>query len=47
MHFSAVIAFATQEEAQKALRTRVIVAKISVHTIKYTDNKSHDQCQKC
>ena len=47
MHSLVVIAFATQEEAQKALRTRVIVTEISVHTIKYTDNKSHEQCQKC
>ena len=47
MHSSAVIAFATQEEAQKALRTRVIVAEISLHTMKYTDNKPHEQCQKC
>ena len=46
MHSSAVIAFATQEEAQKALRTRVIVAEISLCTMKYTDNKLHEQCQK-
>ena len=46
-HSSAVIAFATQEEAQKALRTRIIVAEMSVHTAEYTDNKPYDQCQKC
>ena len=47
MHSSAVIAFATQEEAQKALRTRIIVAGMSVRTAEFTDNKPYDQCQKC
>ena len=47
MHFSAVITFATQEEAQKALRTKVMVAEISVCTAEYTDNKPYNQCQKC
>ena len=46
-HSSAVIAFATQEEAQKALKTRIIVAGMSVRTAEYTDNKPYDQCQKC
>ena len=47
MHSSAVIAFATQEEAQKALRTRVVVAGISINTAVYTDNKPYEQCLKC
>ena len=47
MHSSAVIAFATQEEAQKALRTRIIVAGMSVHTAEFTENKLYNQCQKC
>ena len=46
-HSSAVIAFATQEEVQKALRTKIMIAEISVCTAEYTDNKPYDQCQKC
>ena len=42
MHSSAIIAFVTQEEVQKALRTRIIVAEIIVYAVKYTDNKSHN-----
>ena len=47
MHFSAVIAFATQEEAQKALRTKVMITEISVRTAEYINNKPYDQYQKC
>ena len=46
-YFSAVIAFATQKEVQKALRTKIMIAEISVCTAEYTDNKPYDQCQKC
>ena len=47
MHSLTIISLATQEEVQKALRTRIIVAGTTVHAVKYTDNKSHDQCLKC
>ena len=47
MHSSAIIAFATQEELQNALRTRVVVAGTTVRTAAYTDNKPYDQCLKC
>ena len=42
MHSSAIISLVTQEEVQKALRTWIVVAEITVHIVKYTDNKSHN-----
>ena len=42
MHSSVIISLATEEDAQKALRTRITVAEMSMHTVKYTDNKSYD-----
>ena len=47
MHFSAIISLVTQEEVQKTLRTQIVVAETTVHAVKYTDNKSHNQCLKC
>ena len=47
MYFSAIISLATQEEVQKALRTQIVIAGTTVHAVKYTDNKSHNQCLKC
>ena len=47
MHSLAIISLATQEEVQKALRTRIVVAETTVHAVEYTDNKPHDQCLKC
>ena len=47
MHSSAIISLATQEEVQKALRTRIVVAETTVHAVEYTDNKPQDQCLKC
>ena len=47
MHSLAIISLATQEEVQKALRTQIVVAGITVYAVEYKDNKSHNQCLKC
>ena len=46
-HASAVIAFASKEEADRALKRKLIVAETSVHTAEYTDCKSDVQCARC
>ena len=46
-HSSAVLAFSTKEEAQSALRRRLVAAGISLRTVEYTDTKSYDQCIRC
>ena len=36
-----------KKKYKKTLRTQIVVAETTVHAVKYTDNKSHDQCLKC
>ena len=46
MHASAVIAFDSEEAAQKALKKRLLIAGISIKTAIF-EAKSSDQCLKC
>ena len=45
MHSSVVLVFKTEKEASKALRSRLLIAEISVRTAEYTASKSSDQCK--
>ena len=47
MHFSVVLIFKTEKEAFKALRSKLLIAEISIKTAEYTANKSSDQCKAC
>ena len=44
---SAIIAFETEKEAEKALRNRLQIAGISVKTAKFVSTKRNTQCLKC
>ena len=46
MHASAVIAFDSEEAAQKALKKRLLIADISIKTAVF-EAKSSEQCLKC
>ena len=42
MHFLIVLVFKTEKETFKALRSRLLVAEISIKTAEYIVNKSSD-----
>ena len=42
MHFSVVLIFKTEKEAFKAFRSKLLIAEISVKTVKYIATKSFD-----
>ena len=44
---SVVVAFATQEEAQRAIRERLYIVGISARAEKYLDTPPSSQCTKC
>ena len=46
MHASAVIAFDSEEAAQKALKKRLLIADISIKTVVF-EAKNTEQCMKC
>ena len=47
MHSSVVLIFKTEKEASKALRSKLLVAEISIKTAEYTAGKSSDQYKAC
>ena len=46
-HGSIVIAFDSEESAQKVLKNRLFIAGISVRTAKFIEKKTSEQCLKC
>ena len=40
MHFSVVLIFKTEKEVFKALRSKLLIAEISIKIVKYTVSKS-------
>ena len=47
MHASVILAFATESEAKKALRTGIEALGIKLRTAEYRDAKPNEQCIKC
>ena len=47
MHASIILSFKTNQEVQRALRNRLIIAGTSVRTAVYQVSKPSDQCKKC
>ena len=46
-HCSAVVAFESHEEAQKALNHKLLIAGVAVRTARFEEKKDSEQCSKC